>query len=71
MEWNGYVIYLVSSIHELKEMEKSKRDHMLFSNTPPQHIFTRTNPKVSWNFWNFSEFNSFVNISMIWSAIGI
>ncbi len=32
MEWNGYIIYPVSSIHELKETEKSKRDHMLFSN---------------------------------------
>ena len=32
MEWNGYVIYLVLSIHELKEMEMSERDHVLFSN---------------------------------------
>ncbi len=67
MEWNGYVIYLVSSIHELKETEMSKKDHTLFSNTPPQHIFTG----ASWNFQNFSEFNGFVNISVIWSAIGI
>ncbi len=71
MEWNGYVIYLVLSIHELKEMEMSERDHALFSNTPPQCIFTGTNPKVSQNFWNFLEFNGFVNISTIWSAIGI
>src|SRR5260370_36624702 len=37
MEWNGYVIYLVLSIHELKEMEMSERDHVLFSNKTSYH----------------------------------